>query len=807
MIFQNLRISNFGVFRGQHQFDLAPISRPNDIRHLTVISGHNGSGKSTLFQALAIALHGSLTLGNKVSRQNYSDFLASRLHRHGTGDGLKTSNEAGVEVNFQYVQYGKPSHIHVKRHWHRGSSNVTESLSILQDGHPPDVEPNDYQIWLNDLISPGLLPLCFFDAEQLSALANPEDHDGSLREIFHRLLGIDLVERLQADLGYYTRQHGGGGPGTDQLATVVAEQQAAVDKLDAQLHELHIEAEKLNAKRNGFESELEKQELKLASEGGAYATQRPIWQERLTTVQPEVELISNQLRDLCAGLLPFTLAPDLCRILSKRLTQEAELHRRQIAGDLWREKTSKFETTLLDDDFWRGIDLSSDIRQNLVEKLIHTIQEAENSDASVEKPLIHQIAEAEHEQLQEWITKVLCSIPQQARELSEKLRQLQDEKERIADDLKKAPDDDALLPIRNEISELESSIEALDQQNTLLDKKIESIQLQLDEKQRLLQRVIDDLKTAQITERKLALTERSKLVLRTYKDAMTRQRLGVLEEALLTAFNTLCRKEHLLETIRIDPDDFHTLLLGVSDNGLDLESFSAGERQLYAMALLWALRQISGRQLPLVVDTPLARMDEVHRSRLLLRYFPSVSDQVVLFSTGTELDAGMLAQVEPHLARSYQLNYDAHRGETIVTCNNEPIPRGIVLYRGTEPSSIDSDIYGNYGQFWTHDPERFNGRDVKRVLLSVGAKRLVLFDPVNAKYDWPNIAELERIANNASIAGKLRNGHQINDIWDKQWTCDLMKLDYESIATVGADGAEEYVLNLDMLIPLDEATP
>jgi len=225
------------------------------------------------------------------------------------------------------------------------------------------------------------------------------------------------------------------------------------------------------------------------------------------------------------------------------------------------------------------------------------------------------------------------------------------------------------------------------------------------------------------------------------------------------------------------------------------------------MALLWALRQISGRQLPLVVDTPLARMDEVHRSRLLLRYFPSVSDQVVLFSTGTELDAGMLAQVEPHLARSYQLNYDAHRGETIVTCNNEPIPRGIVLYRGTEPSSIDSDIYGNYGQFWTHDPERFNGRDVKRVLLSVGAKRLVLFDPVNAKYDWPNIAELERIANNASIAGKLRNGHQINDIWDKQWTCDLMKLDYESIATVGADGAEEYVLNLDMLIPLDEATP
>ena len=146
---------------------------------------------------------------------------------------------------------------------------------------------------------------------------------------------------------------------------------------------------------------------------------------------------------------------------------------------------------------------------------------------------------------------------------------------------------------------------------------------------------------------------------------------------MLTAFNTLCRKEHLLEAIHIDPDDFRTFLSGVSDNELDLEDFSAGERQLYAMALLWALRQISGRQLPLVIDTPLARMDEVHRSRLLVRYFPSVSDQVILFSTDAGLDAEMLAQAKPHLARSYQLNYDAHSGETIVTCNNEPITRGI----------------------------------------------------------------------------------------------------------------------------------
>jgi DNA sulfur modification protein DndD len=145
-----------------------------------------------LLQSLALALHGSLILGNKVSRQEYNDFLASRFHSHSNSGVLETSNETAAELNFQYVQSGKPSNIQVKRSWHRGSSSVIESLEVLQDGYPPDVLSSDYQTWLNDLIHPGLLPIYFLDAEQLSALASPEDHHESVREVLYRLLGIDL---------------------------------------------------------------------------------------------------------------------------------------------------------------------------------------------------------------------------------------------------------------------------------------------------------------------------------------------------------------------------------------------------------------------------------------------------------------------------------------------------------------------------------------------------------------------------------------------------------------------------------------
>ena len=49
-------------------------------------------------------------------------------------------------------------------------------------------------------------------------------------------------------------------------------------------------------------------------------------------------------------------------------------------------------------------------------------------------------------------------------------------------------------------------------------------------------------------------------------------------------------------------------------------------------------------------------------------YVPAVSDQVVLLTTETELNDGLLAQAEPYLARIYRLDYDLQQEQTIVKC-------------------------------------------------------------------------------------------------------------------------------------------
>ncbi len=666
MRFLNLTVYNWGVFRGRHQFNLAPIRQPDGmIRHLTVIRGHNGAGKSTLFQAIALALLGPLALGDRVSQQAYTDFLSSRLHHYAENGMLVTSQEGGVALEFVYVQSGQILRIQVERQWKRSGRNVIETLTVLQNGAPPDVDPADYQIWLSDLVPPGVASLCLFDAERLDALADPQQHNGLLSETLRRLLGLDLVERLQADLEYYIL-HRGGNHKVERLRKKVLQHQAALDALDAQLDQLRAEAEALATKHADLEAELTRQENRLAAAGGTYAARRHIMQERLAVIQEEVEVITEQLRELSAGLLPFALAPKLCMALSQRLVQEAELHRRQIASEIWHERINRIESALRDDGLWQGLEVPERARKALIERLAHLFREMGTPDTAERHPLVHHLAQPERERLQEWIIQVLYAVPQQVQMLGGRLRELRAEQHRIETDLRRAPDDEILAPIHAEIKRLEAALADVKRRQAALNEQIGALRFRREEQARELQRAADQLAAAQANERRLSLARRSKMVLRAYQDALIHQRLTMLEKALVETFNRICHKEHLLTAVHIDADDFCVQLRSADGHVLDLQDLSAGERQLYALALLWALREVSGRQLPLAMDTPLARLDEVHRRRLVHSYIPSVSEQVILFATDAEMDTELLSRVDAHLARIYSLDYDPQRGETDV---------------------------------------------------------------------------------------------------------------------------------------------
>src|SRR5260370_4579668 len=360
---------------------------------------------------------------------------------------------SGVALSFQYVQSGQPLHIQVERRWQRQGRNFQEVLTVLQNGSKLDIEAADYQTWLNDLIPPGFGRLCFFDAEQLDTLANPDQQDNLLEETVERLLGLDLIERLQTDIEQYTFRQSGSLK-IERLYTDVLDYRSTVDQLDNQLTQLQREADDVATDLGNCEAALAQQERLLATEGGAYAARRPWLQNRLQTVQKEIEATSGKLLELAGELLSFALVPERCLNLSKRLIQEVEIRRQQTADVLWQEKLPGIEATLVKSEVWEELGISANSKAILTDRLMQALRAAETPDFTLKKPIIHYLTEPEHEKLQQWIAQAVHDIPQQVQDLSKQLRRLREEQRRTETDLQRAPDDEVLAPIHAEIQRL-----------------------------------------------------------------------------------------------------------------------------------------------------------------------------------------------------------------------------------------------------------------------------------------------------------------------------------------------------------------
>ncbi len=663
-----LTVENFGVFKDYHTFDLTPVRTPDGKhRPMTVVIGPNGVGKSTLFQAMRLALYGQLALGDRTGRQAYSDFMLCRMHRYHRNGEPVVCDRASAALTFQYYESGKELHLSVERSWERRGSNVFEAaLRVLRDGETPDVSASDYQSVINDLIPPGVGSVCFFDSEQMDALSSPDQLNVALADAFQRLFGIDVVERLVTDLDRFTYVRSGGERTKARLKATRSKLRPQIEILDAQAARLRTEADLLATRQRDTRAQLALHVGLLAGAEGIDSISKPVLEAKRSDLQKEIEKVSDQLREMCGELLPFALAPNLCRSLSGRLDEEAERRRYQAANALWRERVGRVRNMLESDSLWEGTGLKKKNRDLVAQRLLRQLRGLSKRNKSTESTFIHNVSDPEREQLQSWISHVLRVVPGQVQSVCAQLQNLIAEQRDIETRIKRAPTEDLADQMRVEVAGLEALLADLAEKHTELTRQIAVLQYKRDEGDRKLGEATDQLRKY----REHDFANRSRMALRAYKDALTRRQIVALELALVACFNRLCRKEHLLASVRVDPLDFKISLNGPDGGSIALTSFSAGERHLFALALLWALRQAGGRQLPLVIDTPLARLDDLHRRRLIHDYVPAVSDQVLFLATDTELDDGLMTDAGSQLARVHRLRYDEQHEETVVTTSD-----------------------------------------------------------------------------------------------------------------------------------------
>ena len=124
MIIQRVELLDFGIYGGEHVFDLTPIPLNGFNRPIILLSGKNGSGKTTLVEAIRLCLHGSLAIGSRVSQASYESYLVRRIHV--PLNSARPPKSARIRVLFEYVSAGRKQVYRIERSWYRVQERAKE---------------------------------------------------------------------------------------------------------------------------------------------------------------------------------------------------------------------------------------------------------------------------------------------------------------------------------------------------------------------------------------------------------------------------------------------------------------------------------------------------------------------------------------------------------------------------------------------------------------------------------------------------------------------------------------------------------
>ena len=153
-------------------------------------------------------------------------------------------------------------------------------------------------------------------------------------------------------------------------------------------------------------------------------------------------------------------------------------------------------------------------------------------------------------------------------------------------------------------------------------------------------------------------------VLEDYVKLLRSKKLELLENYILDGIQTLLHKKNFIEKISIDRETFDVKLYKGNNDEISKDMLSKGELQMYATAVVWGLAKTSGRPLPFMIDTPLARLDEKHRTSIVDKFYPNASHQTIILSTDSEINSEYYQKLEPYIARSFVIQYDSDKGST-----------------------------------------------------------------------------------------------------------------------------------------------
>ena len=684
MKFSNIEINNFRQYYNSVNVDL----ETNNEKNIIIIGGLNGYGKTNFLLSIVWCLFGDKipqideNFKKEIQKEkNYSFFMQQSINWT-----AKKENKTKFSVSIKISDIELPElrtlnsntdSILIKRTFDISSMN--ETLSIIDTASNLELfdNENDKITFINDYIIPiDAAKFVFFDAEKIAEIANLsiKDEGSFINDALGKILGLDLYETLIEDINESINSLKKEGASKNLQEQIINSENA----IKISKEQINIFEEE-NAERLKEIDELKKKNREFDNLISQYSKQGNSTFDRKAIIF-EIDKLKTKEFDLnerfneLSEIIPLAILTGKLEEVKEQLEIQEKNELSQNSSKENSEKIEKFiellfnkppepenSTMTLKDKMFFYEKAQSLGSQLFKENCEYTELDFEHDLNNSEKKLIVDAINLVNSQSKDLFETTI----EEFNEIKTKLSDLNKTLSKVDADL----EDELILEYSSKketgefnIAEKNRQIGESNQQVTKLKSDIV----------RLNQQLITLVKKVDINEQNKLKIQKSNQyidVLNQFLDEQKNKHKNSLEETILSELKILMHKlnsdqnqskfiEDVKVTILASGQGMKITLFDEDDNEIRKESLSSGEKQIYISCLIKAILKESIKNLPIFIDTPLGRLDEEHRDNITKNYYPALSEQVVLFSTNSEITPKRYKEISRNISKSYLLFND-----------------------------------------------------------------------------------------------------------------------------------------------------
>lgn len=632
MIIRRLVLHNFGVYASTNVFEFKG-SKP-----IVLIGGMNGRGKTTFLEAVLLALYGSNSFAyNESNYKSYGQYLKSFVNV--SDESLKTY----IDLEFSMDNYDNEKYC-IHREWTGDKKRTSEKIRVYKDEVYNQFLTDNWSMFIENILPSGLSNFFFFDGEKIAELA-VEKTSSQMKDSIKTLLGISVLEILKSDLGRIisrTVKNQVENTESEEVELLRGQKEAAVKNLDA----VDKELEGLEEKKNLLTQKLDSKNHEYIAKGGDIVTQRQELYQKKVAIMSKIDSYKEQLITDAASELPLLLVKDYLR----NIRENAEIEQDRKMLEIALRKMNLFSA-----DYEKNNHKDS-------EAILRFMDYVNNKSVKGKENFSYNLSDLSLFKLQVLLDEQLLDTKLNVIDRQNKLKKLYQEADQLDSYLSVDINEKEISKIYKEIKEIEQRIietnvriEQKENERKSRNGELISITSIFNKK---VERYLKKMELNDDSDRIIKYAHMADTILEEYKVRLQKNKIDVVANTMTECYKKLANKMTLINRICMDPVTLDLYYEDYNGKKINKASLSAGEKQLMVISLLWALALCSKKKLPVIIDTPLSRLDSAHREALIKTYFPQAGEQTIILSTDSEIDFDYHEMMKENIGDEFTLIYD-----------------------------------------------------------------------------------------------------------------------------------------------------